>query len=136
MNKRVLSVVALISLIGVSWVFLYRTVTSSGLDLDPYVVLGQGAARETSKALRGSGRIVIVDASFGEFKILAPTTSAQIRAFKKAIRGTDLKVVAVEEASIDPPSMSRTGIFMRPKELSKTSIRIFAPLSRRVSLRL
>ena len=109
----------LVLVIGAAWVPIYRTVTSSGIDLDPFRALGRGAAVETAKLLRNSGRIVLVDASFGDYKILAPTTETQIKAFRKAIRGTGLKVAAVEKAAIAPPSMARTGIFMQPGQLAK-----------------
>jgi hypothetical protein len=114
-----LKVVALVVLIGAAWAFIYRSVTSGGLDLDPFQALGRGAGVATARLLNHSGRIVLVDASFGQYTVLAPTTEAQIKAFKKGIGGTGLKVVAEEKVAISPPSLSRTGIFMEPGQLSK-----------------
>ncbi len=117
MNRRSLGAVALMVVIGTSWVLIYRTVTSGRIDLDPYRALGQGAAVETVKLLHNSGRIILVDGSFGDYQVLAPTTEAQIRAFKKAIGSTGVKIAAVSKASIAPPSLSRTGVFMQPGQL-------------------
>ncbi len=111
--------VALVVLIGAAWAFIYRSVTSGGLDLDPFQALGRGAGLATARLLNNSGRIVLVDASFGQYTVLAPTTEVQIKAFKKGIGRTGLKVVAEEKVTISPPSLSRTGIFMEPGQLSK-----------------
>ncbi len=119
MNLKALKAIALVALIGVAWILIYRTVTSGGIDLDPFQALGRGAALETAKLLHNSGRIVLVDATFGNYQVLAPTTEAQIKAFKKAVGGTGLKIAAVAKATIAPPSLSRTGIFMEPGQLSK-----------------
>jgi hypothetical protein len=117
MNKKSLGVLGLVLVVGASWMWMYRTLDSNRIDLDPYQALGRGAARETARFLRNSGRIVLVDASFGEFKILAPVTEAQVKAFKKAAGKTGLKIAAVEKVAIVPPSMGRSGIFMQPGQL-------------------
>jgi len=117
MDKRLLSVPGLLLVVCVSWIYLYRTLDSNRIDLDPSEALGSGAARETARFLQNSGRIVLVGASFGEFKILAPLTEAQIKAFKKAAGKSGLKIVAVEKVSIVPPSMGRSGIFMQAGQL-------------------
>ncbi|MSU34912.1 MAG: hypothetical protein EXS36_07325 [Pedosphaera sp.] len=119
MNSKALKAIALVALIGAAWILIYRTVTSVGIDLDPFQALGRGAALETAKLLHNSGRVVLVDAAFGDYQALAPTTEAQIKAFKKAIGGTGLKIAAVAKATIAAPSLSRTGIFMEPGQLSK-----------------
>jgi len=119
MNSKAIKAVTLVVLIGTAWVFIYRSVTSGRLDLDPFQTLGRGAGLATARLLNNSGRIVLVDGSFGEYSVLAPTTEAQIKAFKKVIGGTRLKIVAMEKVTIAPPSLSRTGIFMEPGQLSK-----------------
>ncbi len=119
MNLKVLKTMALIALIGAAWILIYRTLTSGGIDLDPFQALGRGAAVETAKLLHNSGRLVLVDAALGDYKVLAPTTETQIKAFKKAVGGTGLKIAAVAKANIAPPSLGRTGIFMEPGQLSK-----------------
>lgn len=119
MSKKSLSVVGLLLVVGASWMWIYRTLDSSRIDLDPSQALGRGAARETARFLQNSGRIVLVDASFGEYKILAPLTEAQVKAFKKAIGKTGVKIAAVEKVAIVPPSMGRSGVFMQPGQLPK-----------------
>ena len=84
MNKRTVGVIVLVLLICGSWVWLYFTLRAKGIALDGYVALGEAAAQETGKLLQNSGRIVVVDADFGDYKILAPINEAQIRSFKKA----------------------------------------------------
>jgi len=101
-----------------SWVWLYSHLRPKGIDLNPYVALGEAAAEETVKLLHNSGRLVIVDADFGDYKILAPINEAQVGSFKKAIRKTRLKIAAIEKVSIAPPMMARTGIFMQPGQIS------------------
>ena len=64
-----------------------------------------------------------MDAEFGGYKILAPINEAQIRAFKKAIKNSQLKITTVEKVSIAPPSMARTGIFMQPGQISNLMAR-------------
>jgi hypothetical protein len=101
-----------------SSVWLYFALRPDRIDLDPYQALGEGAAEETAKLLNNSGRLVLVDADFGIYKILAPTTEAEIKAFKKAIVNTNLKIAAIEKVAIAPPSMARTGVFMQPGQIS------------------
>ena len=56
----------LVALIFGSWVWLYFTLRPKGIDLNPYVALGEAAAEETIKLLHNSGRLVLVDADFGD----------------------------------------------------------------------
>jgi hypothetical protein len=114
MSKKSWAVAGLLLAIGASWFWTYRALDSDRIDLDPHQALGRGAARETARFLQNMGRIVLVDASFGEFKILAPLTETQIKAFRKALKKTQIKIDAIEKVAIVPPSMGRSGIFMRP----------------------
>ena len=118
MNKRTLGSVVLVALIFGSWVWLYFTLRPKGIDLNPYLALGEGAAEETIKLLHNSGRLVLVDADFGDYKILAPINNAQVKSFEKAIQKAHLKIAAVERVSIAPPTMARTGIFMQSGQIS------------------
>ena len=106
-----------------SWAWLYFTLRQKGIDPNPYLALGEAAAEETVKLLHNSGRLIVVDAEFGDYKILAPINAAQIRAFKKAIKKSPLKITTVEKVSIAPPSMARTGIFMQPGQISNLMAR-------------
>lgn len=81
-------------------------------------MLGEAAAGETARLLNNAGRLVVVDADFGIYKLLAPTTAAEIKAFAKAIRKSNLKIAASERVTIAPPSMARTGIFMQPGQMA------------------
>ena len=99
-------------------VWLYFTLRPDRIDLNPYQALGEGAADETAKLLHNSGRLVLVDADFGIYKLLAPTTEAEIKSFKKAVAKTNLKIAAIEKVPIEPPSMARLGIFMQPGQIS------------------
>jgi hypothetical protein len=85
--------------------------------------LGAGAADETAKLLHNSGRLVLVDGDFGIYKLLAPTTEAQIRSFKAGIAKTGLRIAAIEKVPIAPPSMARLGIFMQPGQISSVIAR-------------
>lgn len=98
--------------------WLYFTLRPDGIDLNPYQALGEAAAAEAGKLLNNSGRLVLVDADFGIYKLLAPTTEAEIKSFKKAIRKSNLKIAATERVSIVPPSMARIGIFMQPGQIA------------------
>jgi hypothetical protein len=118
MNKRALGVIVLMLVIVGSWVWLYLHLRPKGIDLNPYVALGEAAAEETVKILHNSGRLVIVDADFAEYKILAPINEAQVRSFKKSIQKTRLRIAAMEKVSIAPPMMARTGIFMQAGQIS------------------
>ena len=118
MNKRALGSVVLVALIFGSWVWLYFTLQPKGIDLNPYSALGEAAAEETIKLLHDSGRLVLVDADFGDYKILAPINNAQVKSFEKTIRKAHLKIAALERVSIAPPTMARTGIFMQSGQIS------------------
>ena len=108
----------LVALIFGSWAWLYFTLRPKGIDLNPYLALGEAAAQETIKLLHDSGRLVIVDGDFGDYKILAPINNAQVKSFKKTIRKAHLKIAALERVSIAPPTMARTGIFMQSGQIS------------------
>jgi len=118
MTKRALGSVALVALIFGSWVWLYFTLRPKGIDLNPYLALGEAAAEQTIKLLHNSGRLVVVDADFGEYKILAPINNAQVKSFKKAIQKAHLKIAATERVLIAPPMMARAGIFMQSGQIS------------------
>ena len=118
MNKRAFGSVVLVALILGSWVWLYFTLRPKGINLNPYLALGEAAADQIIKLLHDSGRLVLVDADFGDYKILAPINNAQVRSFKKAIQKSHLKIVAIEKVSIAPPTMARTGIFMQSGQIS------------------
>jgi hypothetical protein len=118
MSKKTLLISSLVVVILGAWMWLYRSLSHRGIELDPYQELGEAAGRETAKLLQNRGRLVLVDAAFAEYKILAPINEAQIRHFKKAVRKTGLKIVAIEKVPISPPTMSRTGIFMQPGKIS------------------
>ena len=118
MNKRTLKSIGLAVTILGSTVWLYLNLRPDRIDLNPYAALGAGAAAEAAKLLNNAGRLVLVDADFGIYKLLAPTTEAEIKAFKKAIRKTKLKIAASERVTIAPPSMARTGIFMQPGQMA------------------
>jgi hypothetical protein len=122
-NKRVVGMMVLVLLICGSWVWLYSHLRPKGIDLDGYVVLGEAAAQETTKLLHNSGRLVIVDADFADYKILAPINEAQIRSFRKTIRKGQLKIAANEKVSMAPPMMARTGIFMQAGQISNLMAR-------------
>jgi len=119
MNKRALGSVVLVALIFGSWAWLYLNLRPKGIDLNPYLTLGEVAAEETIKLLNDSGRLVLVDGDFGDYKILAPINNAQVKSFEKAIRKAHLKIAALERVSIAPPTMARTGIFMQSGQISK-----------------
>ncbi len=118
MSKQTLVLILLAPVILESWVRLYSKLRPDSIDLNPYQSLGQAAARETAKVLHHSGRVVLVDADFGQYKILAPTTGAEITSFKKAIRKAGVKVVGFDRVALAPPSLVRNGIFMQPGQLS------------------
>jgi hypothetical protein len=96
---------------------VYDKVGPKGIDVKPYQMLAAGAADETAKLLHNSGSLILVDADFGPYKILAPTTESEIKAFKKSISGTGLKIAGIEKVAITKPSLGRVGIFMRPGQL-------------------
>src|SRR4026209_2698151 len=100
MIKRAFGAIILGLVILGSWLWLYSNLRSKGIDLNPYVALGQAAADETVKLLQNSGRLVIVDADFADYRILAPINEAQVGSFKKTIRKTRLKIDAIEKVSI------------------------------------
>jgi len=118
MNKRALGSVVLVVLIFGSWAWLYFTLRPKGIDLNPYSALGEAAAEETIKLLHNSGRLVLVDGDFGDYKILAPINNAQVKSFEKTIRKAHLKIAALERVPIAPPTMARTGIFMQSGQIS------------------
>lgn len=123
MNKRAFSVALLVLVIFGSWVWLYFTLRPKGIDPDPYLALGEAAAEETVKLLNNTGRLVVVDADFGDYRILAPINEAQLGAFKKAIKKSQLRIDAFEKVSIAPPTMARSGIFMQPGQISNLMAR-------------
>jgi hypothetical protein len=88
-----------------SLVWLYYVLSPKGIDLDPYQVLGEEAAKETAKLLHSSGRLVLVRADFG--------------AFKEGIGKTHMTIVAVEKVPISRPSMARPGIFTQPGQIAE-----------------
>jgi hypothetical protein len=118
MSKTTLASILLAAGILASWGWLYSKLRPEGIDLNPYQALGEAAAGETARLVQNSGRVVMVDADFGKYKILAPTTDAEIKSFKKAIRKTGLKVVGLEKVALARPSLARNGIFMEPGQLS------------------
>ncbi len=118
MRARTLTSIGLVLAILGSLAWLYFTLRPKGLDLNPYEVLGGGAGNETARLLQNSGSVVLVDADFGIYKLLAPTTEAAIKAFKKAMARTSMRLAAIEKVPIVPPSMTRNGIFMQPGQLS------------------
>lgn len=118
MESKTLKSAGLVLVILGAAVWLYFTLRPDRLDLQPHELLGAGAANETVKLLNNSGRLVLVDADFGSYKILTPTTEAEIKAFKKAIQKTHLEIVASERVSIVPPSLARVGIFMQSGQLA------------------
>lgn len=118
MSKKSIASFVLILVILAALSSAYFNLRPEGINLGPYDALGMGAGLETAKLLHNQGKVVLVDAEFGMFKILAPTTEAQIRAFKKALGKTGLKVVAIEKVPIARPSMARNGIFMQPGQLA------------------
>jgi hypothetical protein len=105
----------LVIVAALGWV--YAVLAPKGLDLGPYEVLGAGAGAETAKLLHNSGRVVLVDADFGKYKLLAPTTHSEIESFKKAIVKAGLKIAGQEKVAIVPPSMGRVGLFMQPGQM-------------------
>ena len=118
LNKRTFKYIGLVLTILGSSGWLYFTLRPDRIDLNPYEALGETAGDETAALLSNSGRLVLVDADFGIYKLLAPTTEAEIKSFKKAIRKTNLKIAAIERVPIARPSMARTGIFMQPGQIS------------------
>jgi hypothetical protein len=118
MSKKTLASAALVLIILGALASAYRNLRPEGINLGPYDALGIGAGDATAKLLHNQGKVVLVDAEFGMFKLLAPTTEAQIRAFKKTVGRTGLKVVAIEKVPIARPSMARNGIFMQPGQFS------------------
>ncbi len=118
MSKKSIASLALILVIVAALSSAYVHLRPEGIDLGPYDALGMGAGDETAKLLHKQGKVVLVDAEFGMFKLLAPTTEAQIRAFKKAGAKAGLKVVAIEKVPIARPSMARNGIFMQPGQIA------------------
>jgi hypothetical protein len=117
LNKKTFMSIGLLLVILAASVWIYNDLAPKGIDPHPYQMLAAGAADETAKLLHNSGRVVLVDADFGAFKILAPTTKAEIESFKKVISKNGLKTVAIEKVAIVPPSMGRVGIFMRPGQM-------------------
>jgi hypothetical protein len=118
MSKKTLASAALVLIILGALASAYRNLRPEGIPLGPYDALGIGAGDATAKLLHNQGKVVLVDAEFGRFKLLAPTTEAQIHAFKKTVGRTGLKVVAIEKVPIARPSMARNGIFMQPGQMS------------------
>ena len=117
MNKKALALIVLVPIIVGCWLWLYPSLRPDQIDPGPYVSLGRAAAGETAKLLHNSGRVILVDADFGPYKILAPTTDAEITAFKKAIGKTGVKVAGLEKVPLARPNLSRNGIFMQPGQL-------------------
>ena len=118
MSKKTLVLIVLVPAILTSWVWLYSKLRPDSIDLNPYQSIGDAAARETAKFLHNSGRVLLVDADFGKYKLLAPTTDAEITSFKKAIRKSGVKVAGVDKVAMAPPSLARNEIFMEPGQLS------------------
>jgi len=123
MSKRAAGIAILVLMISASWLWLYLTLRPKGIDLGPYEVLGAQAAAETAKVLKNSGRIILVDATFGDYRILAPINAAQIKSFQKRLRQTSLKVAAIDKVALAPPSMGRDGIFMKSGEIAQVLAR-------------
>jgi hypothetical protein len=118
MNKKAVALIVLVPIIVGCWIWLYPTLRPDHIDPGPYQSLGEAAAGETAKLLHNSGRVVLVDADFGPYKILAPTTEAEIAGFKKVLRKTGLKVAGLEKVTLARPNLARNGIFMQPGQLS------------------
>lgn len=123
MKKKTLAWIVLVPVIVGCWIWLYPALRPDHIDPGPYAALGQAAAGETAKLLHHSGRVVLVDADFGPYKILAPTTDAEITAFKKAIGKAGVKVVGVEKVAVARPNLARNGIFMQPGQLANVIAR-------------
>lgn len=119
MVKTILKSLGLVLVIGTALAWLAYKLRTDAIDPGPYLALGEGAANETSKLLNGVGRIVLVDGDYGPHSILAPTTKAEVKAFKKGIRKSHLKITAIERVPIAPPSLARTGVFMQAGQLAK-----------------
>jgi hypothetical protein len=118
MNQKTLALILLVAAVLASLMWLYSRLKPDSIDLNAYQLLGKAAAAETAKLLHNSGRVVLVDADFGQYKLLAPTTAAEIKSFKKAIRRTGVKVVGLDRVALAPPSLGRNGIFMERQQLS------------------
>jgi hypothetical protein len=123
MNSKTLKTVGLLLVILAAAGWLYLTLRPDRIDVDPHARLGAGAASAIAKLLNNSGQVVLVDADYGSYQILAPTTEAEIKAFKKAIEKTPIKIAASERVSIAPPSVARAGVFMQPGQLSNLVVR-------------
>lgn len=117
MNKRAAIIFTLTGAISLAWWSIYSSLGSGKIDTGPYGALGEASARRIAAALHDKGRVVLVDADLGEYKILAPINAAQIAAFRKALRRTQIEIAAIEKIPVATPSMSRNGIFMQPGKL-------------------
>ena len=121
--KTTFKSLALVLLIGGAVAWLYFNLRTDAIDPRPYAALGESAASETAKLLNDAGQVVLVDGDYGIYKVLAPTTEAEVEAFKQRLRKSHLKISAIERVSIAPPSLARTGIFMQPGQLASLTAR-------------
>lgn len=121
MEKKHLIMAAAIAAIVISVGVTVSKLRPPRASVETYQALGWGAAQETARFLNDRGDIALITPDFGEFKLLNRRYDALLKAYRKALSKTGVRIAAIERAPVKPPTMARVGIFLAPEQYDALS---------------
>ena len=121
LHKKIISTVAVVAIVA-SILAIISNLKPPKADIKPYEALGWGAAEETAKFLNNRGNVVVVYPNFGNYKVLNPRFESLLKSFKKALsKNKQITLVNIEQAPVEPPSMSKVGIYLPSEQFDLIS---------------
>ena len=109
MIKKTIGPLIAILVIAAAAVWIYRSQSGGSLkfDLNPYRVLGSGAAEETAKLLGNKGQVLVIAPDTSQFK--NPAVEGELDSFQKTLKKSGMTVAAVVSFKVTPMERMATG---------------------------
>jgi hypothetical protein len=122
MPKRKLIAAVAIAAILISLALGFFQLRLPSTDLAIHQALGWGAAQETARLVGSQGEIVVICPDFGEFKILNPRYEVLLKSYRKSLaKSTQLRIIALERAPVEPPTVAKVGVYLSPEQYDNFS---------------